>query len=53
MPTFTMLNGCVLLDPCENAITGQIKAPKDPWEVVVFECSCGTTTGKSIQVSIL
>lgn len=44
---------CSFLDPCGNRIIKRIPAPKDPWEVVVFERDCGATTAKSIQISII
>lgn len=40
-------------DPCENTIVQELVSPDGKKKVVVFERSCGATTGFSTQVSIL
>jgi hypothetical protein len=45
------LVGC--LDPCENRVLSELTAPNRNTRAVVFERSCGATTGFSTHVSIL
>ena len=40
-------------DPCENRVLSELAAPSRNARAVVFERSCGATTGFSAQVSIL
>src|SRR5574341_1576054 len=53
MLILSVISGCASFDPCGNQVIQRIPAPKDPWEVVVFERDCGATTRKSVQVSIV
>jgi hypothetical protein len=43
----------VACDPCENRVLSEFPAPIGNVSVIVFERSCGATTGFSTHVSIL
>jgi hypothetical protein len=45
------LGGCI--DPCDNTLVHVVKAPDGQKSAVIFERSCGATTGFSTQISIL
>jgi hypothetical protein len=45
--------GCVAIDPCENTVVNESLAPGGKTKAIVFERSCGATTGFSTQVSIM
>jgi hypothetical protein len=40
-------------DPCDNEAFEEFRSPNGRWKVVVFERSCGATTGFSTQASLL
>ena len=40
-------------DPCENRVLSELTAPSGSNRAVVFERSCGATTGFSTHVSVL
>jgi hypothetical protein len=40
-------------DPCENRVLSEVPAPRSNNVAIVFERSCGATTGFSTHVSIL
>jgi len=46
-----VLSGCK--DPCQNDSFREFRSPKGRWKVVVFQRSCGATTGFSTQASLL
>lgn len=45
------LIGCV--DPCENRVLWEVAGPSENRAAIVFERSCGATTGVSRQVSVV
>jgi hypothetical protein len=40
-------------DPCENRVLSEVPGPKGNREAIVFERSCGATTGFSTHVSVV
>ena len=40
-------------DPCGNHAFEEFRSPAGRWKVIVFERSCGATTGFSTQASLL
>ena len=44
---------CSKLDPCGNDILQEVQSPNKQSRVVIFQRSCGATTGYSTQVSVL
>jgi hypothetical protein len=46
-----VLAGCS--DPCGNTVASRATSPDGRHEVVVFERTCGATTGTSVQVSLV
>lgn len=49
----TLPAGGCFLDTCENTLVRSLPSPDGRQQAVLFERSCGTTTGFSTQVSIL
>jgi len=41
------------LNMCENTIVKSKISPDEKWNVVIFERSCGATTGYSTQISLI
>lgn len=41
------------IDPCENRVLSEVPAPKGNRAAIVFERSCGATTGFSTHVSVV
>jgi hypothetical protein len=40
------------IDPCENTVSKEVASPDGRKKAVVFERSCGATTGFSLNVSV-
>jgi hypothetical protein len=52
LPMLLLFLACGL-NPCENTLVSTVPSPDGRWQAVLFERSCGATTGFSTQVSII
>lgn len=43
----------LLANMCENTVISSVASPNNQWQAVLFERSCGATTGFTSQVSII
>lgn len=53
LATAALLFSAGCLNPCGNEILSVTRSPDRNWRAVVFERSCGATTGFSTHVSVL